>query len=75
MSGIISVMDVSLQNPGALSVHIDVGQMCCALDDVFMLFSSNAERNDAIHSATRQDNCERDHDGGVLETNSFLASM
>ena len=29
--------EVSLQNPGSLSVRIDVGQMCCVPDDVFMI--------------------------------------
>ena len=29
------------------------------------------ERNVAVHTATGQDNCERDHESGILETNSF----
>ena len=34
---VISLMAVSLQNPGTWSVHIDVGQTCCFPDDVFMI--------------------------------------
>ena len=37
VSGVASLMEASLRNPGTSSVHIDVGQICCVLDDVFML--------------------------------------
>ena len=36
VSGVISLMDVSLQNPGTLSVHIVIGQICRVPEDVFM---------------------------------------
>ena len=32
-----SLNKVSLQNLDTLSVHSDVGQMCCVPDDVFMI--------------------------------------
>ena len=34
---VTSLNEVSLQNPGTLSVYIDVGQMGCVPDDVFMI--------------------------------------
>ena len=37
VSGVASLMERFLQNPGTLSAHIDVGRTCCALDDVFMI--------------------------------------
>ena len=67
---------LSRQNPGTWSVYIGVGQMCCVPDNVFMIASSNTgERNVAIHTATGQDDCERDHEGGILEINSFLSML
>ena len=33
------------------------------------------ERNVATHITTRQDCCQRDHEGGVFETNSFLGML
>ena len=35
--GVNSLMEIFLQNPGTLSVRKDVGQICCAPDDVFMI--------------------------------------
>ena len=37
VSGVASLMECFLQNPGCSSAHIDVGQICCVLDDVFMI--------------------------------------
>ena len=37
VSGVTSLMEVSRQNHGTLSVRIDVGQICCVPDDVFMI--------------------------------------
>ena len=37
VSGVTSLMERFLQNPGTLSVHVDVGQICCVPDDVFMI--------------------------------------
>ena len=72
VSGVASLMECFLQNPGSSSAHIDVGQTCCVLDDVFMIISSNVgEGNVAIHTAVGQDSCKRDHESGILETNSF----
>ena len=34
---VASLMDFFFQNPGSSSVHIDVGQICCVLDDDFMI--------------------------------------
>ena len=36
VSGVVSLMERSLQNLGTSSVHIDVGQICSVPDDVFM---------------------------------------
>ena len=35
--GVTLLIEVALQNSGNLSVHIDVGQICCVPDDVFMI--------------------------------------
>ena len=73
---VTSLNEVSLQNLGTLSVHIDVGEMGCVPDDVFMIPSSNAgERHVAVHTATRQYSCVRDLEGGVFETNSFFGML
>ena len=37
VSVVTSLMEICLQSPGTLSVHIDVGQICCVPDDVFMI--------------------------------------
>ena len=37
VSGVASLMERFLQNPGTSSAHIDVGQICCVLDEVFMI--------------------------------------
>ena len=37
VSGVTSLMESCPQDPGTLSVHIDVGQICCVPDDVFMI--------------------------------------
>ena len=37
--------NASLQNPDASSVHIDVGQICCVPDDVFMIILIKHWRN------------------------------
>ena len=37
VSGVASLMECFLQNPGSSSAHIDVGQTCCVLNDVFMI--------------------------------------
>ena len=34
---VASLMERFLQNPGTSSAHIDVGQIRCVLDDVFMI--------------------------------------
>ena len=34
---VASLMESFFQNPGTSSVHIDFGQICCVLDDVFMI--------------------------------------
>ena len=39
VSGVASLMESFLQKPGTPSAHIDVGQICCVLDDVFMMIS------------------------------------
>ena len=58
VSGMLSLMDVSLQNPGTSNVHINVGQRCCVPVDVFVITPSNAgEGNVATHIASRQDCC------------------
>ena len=36
VSGVVSLMEVSLQNPVTSLVHIGVGQICCVPDDVFI---------------------------------------
>ena len=64
VSGVASLMECFLQNPGSASDHIDVGQICC-------LSSNVGEGNVAIHTADGQDCCKRDHESGILETNSF----
>ena len=35
--GVISLMEHFLQNLGTSSAHVDVGQICCVLDDVSMI--------------------------------------
>ena len=35
--GVTSLMERSLQNPGTSFARIDVGQICCVHDDVFMI--------------------------------------
>ena len=42
VSGVTSLMERSLQNPGTSFVRIDVGQICCIPCDVFMTSSSNS---------------------------------
>ena len=37
VSGVASLMECFLQNPSSSSAHIDVGQICCVPDDVFMI--------------------------------------
>ena len=53
------------------SVHIDVDQICCVPDDVFMIILIKQRKNVAVHTATLQDSCERDHESGILESTSF----
>ena len=50
---VTSLMEMFLQNPGTLSVHIDVVQICCVPDDVFMIILIKHWRNVAIRTATR----------------------
>ena len=35
--GVTSLTESFLQNPGTLNVRIDVGQICCVPEDVFMI--------------------------------------
>ena len=73
---VTSLMEMSHQNPGTLSVHIVVGQICCVPDDVFMIILVKHWRTTiAVHTALRQDSCERDHQGGILETNSHIVVL
>ena len=37
VSGVTSLMERSVQNRGTSSVRVDVGQICCVLDDVFII--------------------------------------
>ena len=37
VSGVASLMECFLQNPVSSFAHIDVGLICCVLDDVFMI--------------------------------------
>ena len=69
VSGVISLTEVSLRNPGTLSVHIVVGQICCVPDDVFMIILIKD------WTATRQDRCERGHEDGVPQTHLFLGML
>ena len=39
VSGMLSLLDVSHQNPGTSNVHINVGQICCVPDHVFVITS------------------------------------
>ena len=37
VSAVASLVEYFLQHPGSSSAHIDVGQICCVVDDVFMI--------------------------------------
>ena len=37
VSRVATLVEASLPKPGTSSVLIDVGQICCVLDDVFMI--------------------------------------
>ena len=69
-------MECFLQNPDSSSAHIDVGQICCVPDDVFMitLITRWKEKRCSTH-AISQDSCKRDHESGILETNSFTDAL
>ena len=67
-SGVTSLMESFLQNPEKKSVHIDVDQICCVPDDVFMIILIKQRKNVAVHTSTLQDSCERDQ---ILESTSF----
>ena len=43
VSGVFSLMEVSFPNLGTSSVQVDVSQICCVPDNVFMITSSNVE--------------------------------
>ena len=68
--GVASLMERFLQNPGTSSPHIDGGQI---------LLCSRRCLHDHPHQAlekemlqyTPQNSCKRDHESGILETNSF----
>ena len=62
-------MERSLQNPGTSSVRIDVGQSCCVPDDVLHKKRCGTHRDWFRHSV------ERDHESGILETNSFTGML
>ena len=69
-------MERSLQNPGTSFVRIDGGQICCVPDDVFMIILIKIrKRNVAVHTRIGQNSCERDHESGILETNSFTGML
>ena len=42
---VLSLMKVSLQNPGTSSLHIDVGQICCVPDDVIMIILQTLKKD------------------------------
>ena len=69
VSGVASLMERFLQNSGASSAHIDVGQICCVLDE--SLSSNVGERNVAVHTAIGQNSCKRDHESRILEADLF----
>ena len=48
VSGVASLMERFLQNPGTSSAHIDVGQICCVLDDVFMIILHQTLEKEAL---------------------------
>ena len=76
VSGGTSLMERSLQNPGTSVVHIDVAQICCVPDDVFMITPIKTWRkNVAVHTAIGQNSCERDHESGILEPSSFTGML
>ena len=69
--GVNSLMEIFLQNPGTLSVRIDVGQICCAPDDVFMIILIKPWRKKRSTHLNWSKQLQRDHESGILETNSF----
>ena len=56
VSGVISLVEVSLQNPGILSVHIVVGQICCVPDDVLIILIKRWRKKQysTHHNSSRQ---------------------
>ena len=75
VSEVISLMDVSLQNLGSLSVDVNVGHICCVPDDVFMISFIERWRKKRCSTHPRQHSCERDDEGGVFDANSFLGVL
>ena len=58
VSVVLSLMEASLQNLDTSCVHIDVGQIRCVPDDVFMItLIKRWRRNDAMQIITCQGCC------------------
>ena len=57
---VISLMEHFLQNLGTSSAHVDVGQICCVLDDVSMIILIKYWRKkSAVHTATSQNSLRK----------------
>ena len=64
------------KNPGTSSVRVDVGQICCVPDDVLMIILIKPWRKKrCMHTSIGQKSCERDHESGIHETNSFTCML
>ena len=75
VSGVTSLMERSLQNPGTSPVRIHVGQVCCVPDDVFMFILIKTLERESLQYTPQLVKTVVNHESGIFETISFSGTL